>query len=98
LRTSLFLACLCLCPSLAFAHDIPADTVVRVFVKPDGQRLRMLVRVQMASINDIEWPITKPEGMLDLPHLEPALRDAATIWISEYVDVYENGQRLGTRP
>ena len=79
----------------ASAHDIPADTIVRVFVKPEGQRLRFLVRVQMASINDVEWPITKPEGYLDLPVLEPFLRDAATMWIADYLDVYEGSTKLG---
>ena len=64
-------------------------------MKPEGQRLRFLVRVQMASINDVEWPITKPEGYLDLPVLEPFLRDAATMWIADYLEVYEGGTKLG---
>jgi len=86
---------LLLLPSLTVsAHDIPADTIVRVFVKPEGQQLRFLVRVQMASINDVEWPIRKPEGTLDLPVLEPFLRDAATMWIADYLEVYEGNEKL----
>jgi hypothetical protein len=76
------------------AHDIPADTTVRVFIKPDGQRLHMLVRVQMMSINDIDWPQQKDTGYLDLARVEPFLRDASTMWIGDYMDVYENGRKL----
>jgi hypothetical protein len=80
-------------PSRPSAHDIPADTTVRMFIKPDGQRLHMLVRVQMASINDIDWPMHK-NGYLDLPRIDPFLRDAATMWISDYIDVYEGSRKI----
>ena len=73
------------------AHDIPADSTVRMFVKPDGQRLHVLVRVQMASINDVDWPLRRPTGYLDLARVEPFLRDASTMWIADYMDVYEGG-------
>jgi hypothetical protein len=76
----------------ATAHDIPADTTVRAFVKPDGQRLRFLVRVQMASINDVDWP----EGgrHADMARaLDPFLRDAATMWISDYPRCSVGGSR-----
>src|SRR4029453_1979297 len=76
------------------AHDIPADSTVRMFVKPEGQRLRVLVRVQMASINDIDWPLRRPTGYLDLARVEPFLRDASTMWIADYMDVFEDGAKL----
>jgi hypothetical protein len=81
-------------PAAALAHDIPADSTVRMFVKPDGPRLRVLVRVQMASINDIDWPLRRPTGYLDLARVEPFLRDASTMWISDYMDVFEDGAKL----
>src|SRR5262245_6932919 len=76
------------------AHDIPADSTVRMFVKPEGQRLQVLVRVQMASINDIDWPLRRPTGYLDLARVEPFLRDASTMWIADYMDVFEDGTKL----
>src|SRR5262249_42239813 len=76
------------------AHDIPADSTVRMFVKPEAQRLHVLVRVQMASINDIDWPLRRPTGYLDLERVEPFLRDASTQWIADYMDVYEGGTKL----
>jgi len=81
-------------PLPAFAHDIPADSTVRMFVKPEGQRLHVLVRVPMASINDIDWPLRRPSGYLDLARVEPFLRDASTMWIADYMDAYEGGTKL----
>jgi hypothetical protein len=78
----------------AAAHDIPADSTVRMFVKPEGHRLHVLVRVQMASINDIDWPLRRPTGYLDLARVEPFLRDASTQWISDYMDVFEGSTKL----
>jgi HupE/UreJ protein len=81
-------------PLATAAHDIPADSTVRMFVKPDGQRLHVLVRVQMASINDVDWPLRRPTGYLDLARVEPFLRDASTMWIADYMDVFEDGRKL----
>jgi hypothetical protein len=81
-------------PQATAAHDIPTDSTVRMFVKPEGQRLHVLVRVQMASINDVDWPLRRPTGYLDLARVEPFLRDASTMWIADYMDVYEGGTKL----
>src|SRR4029079_6002172 len=81
-------------PQWTAAHDIPADSTVRMFVKPDGQHLRVLVRVQMASINDIDWTLRRPTRYIHLARVEPFLRDASTMWIADYMDVYEDGAKL----
>jgi hypothetical protein len=80
-------------PSSPSAHDIPADTTIRMFIKPDGHLLHVLARVQMASINDIDWP-THKDGYLDLPRVDQFLRDAGTMWISDYMDLYEGNRKL----
>jgi HupE / UreJ protein len=90
----LFAVCAFGWPARVAAHDIPADSTVRMFVRPDGQRLHVLVRVQMASINDIDWPLNRPTGYLDLSRVEPFLRDASTMWISDYLDVFESARKL----
>jgi hypothetical protein len=81
------------------AHDIPADVTVQTFFKPDGNRLRLLVRVPLAAMRDMDYP--KPRGatradLMDVGRAEATLRDAATLWLSDFIDVYENGDRLGT--
>src|SRR5262245_36159418 len=75
------------------AHDIPNDVIVQVFVKPDGERLRLLVRVPLKAMRDVEFPKRGP-GYLDLERADVALRDAATLWVSGSVDLYEGETRL----
>jgi hypothetical protein len=80
------------------AHDIPNDVTVQTFLKPDGQRLRLLVRVPLSAMRDMDFP--KPAGaanadLLDLARAERSLRDAATLWVSGFIQLYENDQPLG---
>jgi hypothetical protein len=79
------------------AHDIPADVTVQALLKPEGQRLRLLVRVPLKAMRDMDYP--KPRDatsadLLDLSRADPTLRDAATLWVSDYLDLYENGDPL----
>src|SRR5688572_33038992 len=60
--TALLIALL---PSVAFAHEIPADITVHAFLKPEPQRLRLLVRVPMKAMVDIEFPKRGP-GYIDI--------------------------------
>ena len=80
------------------AHDIPNDVTVQTFVKPDGKTLRLLVRVPLAAMRDMDYP--KPRGtprgdLMDLSRAESTLRDAATLWIGDFLDAYENDEPLG---
>jgi len=80
------------------AHDIPNDVTVQAFIKPEGQRLQLLMRVPLGAMRDMDYP--KPAGatngdLLDLGRAEQSLRDAATLWLSDFLDLYENGQPIG---
>jgi hypothetical protein len=79
------------------AHDIPNDVTVQTFVKPEGTRLRLLVRVPLQAMRDMDYP--KPRNttrgdLMDLGRAESTLRDASTLWISDFLDVYENDAPL----
>ena len=76
------------------AHDIPSDVTVQAFLKPEGQRLRLLVRAPLRAMRDVQFP-TRGPGNLDLARADRALSDAATIWIADAIAVYEDGARLG---
>jgi HupE / UreJ protein len=80
-------------PRSASAHDIPDDVTVQAFVKPSGERLYVLVRVPLNAMRDTEFPQRGP-GYLDLDRVEPSLREAATVWISEAVEFYQGDTRL----
>jgi hypothetical protein len=82
--------------SNASAHEIPSHVRVQAFLEPDGDRMRLLVRVPLAAMRDMSVPMD-PLGYLDLTRVDSVLRDAAILWIADYVELYENGERL-TRP
>ncbi|HKO54791.1 MAG TPA: HupE/UreJ family protein, partial [Thermoanaerobaculia bacterium] len=80
------------------AHDIPNDVTVQAFVKPEGQHLRLLMRVPLGAMRDMDYP--KPRGrtnadLLDLGRADQSLRDAATLWLSDFLDLYENDRPIG---
>ncbi len=77
----------------AFGHDIPSDITIRAFIKPEGQRLSMLVRVPLEAMLDVNFPLVGP-GYLDLARAEESLNDAAMLWIGQEVSLYEDGMRL----
>jgi len=75
------------------AHDIPNDVTVQMFVKPEGERLRLLVRAPLRACRDVEFPKRGP-GYLDLARAGDSLRDAATLWLSDAIQIYEGDRRL----
>ena len=75
------------------AHDIPSDVTVQAFLKPQGQRLHLIVRVPLKAMRDINFPERGP-GYLDLARVNAALPGAATLWISDFIEVYEGEARL----
>lgn len=76
------------------AHEIPSDVTVQAFVKPEGQRLRLLARVPLVAMRDVDVPRRGP-GYLDLTRVDATLRHAATLWIADNIHVYEGETRLG---
>jgi len=77
------------------AHDVPNDVRIQVFLKPEGQVLRLLVRAPLASMNDIPWPTSGVFLNFSDPEMPIALRDGAKDWIADRIDVYEEGVGLG---
>jgi len=91
------IAALLLAGAVVGAHDIPNDVTIQTFLKPEGQRLRLVVRVPLQAMRDMDYP--KPRGttradLMDLSRADPTLRDASTLWISDFLDLYENDVRL----
>jgi HupE/UreJ protein len=77
------------------AHEIPSDVRIQAFLHQDGQRLRLLVRVPVAStVNDVEWPAKGP--LVDIGALQPATLDEAARWIANRVELIEEDRQLGS--
>ena len=80
-------------PTQPSAHEIPPSVALVAFVKPETDRLRLLVRLPLESIRDVEFPL-RPLGYLDVARATPMLRDAARLWVADYVEMYEGDRRL----
>ena len=77
----------------ALAHEIPTQVTVRVFIRPQGDRLELLVRVPLEAMRDMQVP-RRAGGYLDLAGIDVVLRDAAILWIADYVEIYEDDALL----
>jgi hypothetical protein len=62
-------------------------------LKPEGQRLRLLVRVPLVAMRDMAFP-QRGIDRLDLARAEQTLRDAATLWVGDDIELYEDDVRL----
>ena len=77
----------------AFAHDIPTDVRVHAFIKPEGQRLHLLLRVPLGAMNEVDMPLRGP-GYLDLRRADAALRVAAELWFADNLSLFEDDRPL----
>jgi hypothetical protein len=78
---------------LAFAHVTPNDVTLQMILKPQGQRMLVLVRAPLAAMQDVILP-EQPGGFLDLEHLDAVIDYSAKVWISDAIDLYEDGAEL----
>ncbi len=92
-KTVALLAALLVLPATLVAHDIPGDVTIQAYLKADGQRLRLLVRVPLQAMRDIDYP-RRDKDFVDLPRADRALREAATVWVARDVELYEDDSRL----
>ncbi len=74
-------------------HEIPADVVVRAFVRAEDGMLRLVVRVPLTSMRDVTFPVRGP-GYVEIEEASALLTDQATIWIASYVALYEEAALL----
>lgn len=80
-------------PATALGHDIPGDVRIIAYLKPLNDRLQLLVRVPLAAMREVEFPVRGP-GYLDLRRADAALAGAASLWLSDNVELYEGDTRL----
>jgi hypothetical protein len=90
---ALLLALLTLSAARAFCHDIPRDVTVQAFARPEGGTLRLIVRVPLKAIMDVEFP-RRERDYVDIPRADQSLRDAAKVWLADKLELYEGGTRL----
>lgn len=88
LRAAIFTAML---PAFA---AVPDDVPVRVFVKPTGSRLELLIRLPMVAFGEIQFPTREGGNYLNVPQVEDMLPGVGRYWLAGRIEAYENGARL----
>ncbi len=76
-------------PAAGDAHEIPSTATVIAYVRPQGNVMRIVLRVPLQAMRDIDFP-QRAQGFLDIPKSAPLLRQAATTWLADYLTLYEN--------
>jgi hydrogenase/urease accessory protein HupE len=64
-----------------------------MLVRPEGERLKVLVRAPLEAMQDITFPLVGP-GYLDVPRADDELRDAARLWLADNIEVFEDDRPL----
>ncbi len=80
-------------PLGAPAHETPADVTVQAFLKPEGQTLRLLLRVPLTAMQDINFP-TRGPGYLIIDEADAELEEGAVLWIAQPLQLFEDGIQL----
>jgi hypothetical protein len=75
------------------AHDVPDDVTVQALLYPGDARLAVAVRVPLTAMRDVDVPV-RADRFVDLTRVEPALRHAATVWLVQGIELYQDGQAL----
>jgi hypothetical protein len=79
-----------LVPARSLGHDIPNTALVQVFVRPEGNVLQFLVRVPLGTMRDMNFQTRGPGFIVFSENTDTLMRDAAILWIGDYVRMYEN--------
>ncbi|WP_334189160.1 HupE/UreJ family protein [Noviherbaspirillum sp.] len=76
----------------AIAHDLAGEMRVHAFVKPEGDRLHVLVRIPLALLLNVDLPKQGP-GYLALGQIEPGIARAIEA-TDKGIDLFEDGRWL----
>jgi hypothetical protein len=90
---ALLLAALTFFSLPAFAHNIPVEATLQMFVKPEGHKLQVMIRVPLTTYTDAEYP-RRDGDYVDLAKVDPSLRAAATVILLETLKMYEGDKEL----
>jgi hypothetical protein len=94
LPATLAVALMAVFPPRAISHNIPNDVTVQSYLRASGNKLDLVVRVPMEAIRDVDFPEKSGPGYMDLEAVQELLPNAATLWISDFIELYEGDSQL----
>ena len=81
-------------PTLSHADDVPLAVSVQAFVKPEGNRLNLLLRVPMDALGEIDFPKRGVPGFLIFSEADDEIATAINAYILGNIRFYEDGRPL----
>lgn len=84
-------------PKAVVADEIPLRVSVQAFVKPEGNRLNLLMRVPMDALVEAQFPLRGDVGYIVFSEATGAMESAAMNEILTAIQVFED-ERLLTSP
>lgn len=93
----MLVALITLRPGAVLADEIPLRVSVQAFVEPDGDQLRVLMRVPMDALGDISFPVRGMPGNLIFSEAGPAMDAAAELYILRSIQFFEGDDLLEQR-
>jgi len=79
------------------ADEIPLRVSVHAFVQPEGDQLRVLMRVPMDALGDISFPVRGMPGSLIFSEAGPAMDAAAESYVLRGIQFFEGNRLLEQR-
>ncbi|MBM4193752.1 MAG: HupE/UreJ family protein [Gemmatimonadetes bacterium] len=77
----------------AHAHEIPKSVHVLAYIRADATTLRVIARVPLEAMRDIQWPLRGP-GYLVLSRADSLLADGVKLWLTDNLTIFEDGRAL----
>lgn len=80
--------------SPAYSDEIPQRVSIQAFIKPEGDKLNLLMRVPMDAMGGIQWPLRGEIGFLIFSQAEDAKADAAYNTLLRSIQIFEDDRLL----
>jgi hypothetical protein len=76
------------------AQPLPEEVNIRGFAKLDGKQLLLRVRLPLATVRDVQFPLHPDTDFIDIPAARPMARGLARYWVGDRMAVYRDGVLL----
>ncbi len=97
-RWSLFifvmLLMLTVLPVASQADDVPLSVAVQAYIKPEGNKLTVLLRVPMDALGEVDFPTRGVPGSLIFSEADSALETATNVYILNALQFFEEERML----
>src|SRR5579862_6838781 len=76
------------------AQPLPEEVNIRGLAKLDGKQLLLQIRLPLATVRDVQFPLHPDTDFIDIPAARPMARGLARYWVGDRMAVYRDGALL----